>query len=276
MRFRKLRFSLRDILDGIHATYPPEKRAADLKSGTICGAVYRPLSFYTTAVFIRLGFSPNAVTCLRYVAIAAECSFFVIGTYGCMIAGSICHVCHYHLDMVDGNIARYTARPTRFGALLDGMADRLGYTLPPTTIGVGLYNHPDRLISILLPSTLYWLPLTMGLITTFGTVVLHTWNPDRLKEFIALARMGKNRSSVAPIAKSKRSDGKTLRLRIFTGLELLFSNAAHTLEVLIVLLAIYDVISAFLFFRFAYYVSSRIWLAAERFHSIMGHSSHRI
>src|SRR5687768_7980225 len=85
----------------------------------------------SSAVLIRLGVTANQVTYARYCAIAAECLSFASGTYPGVVAGGVCHALHYLLDFVDGNIARYHNRPTRLGALLDGMADRLGYILPP-------------------------------------------------------------------------------------------------------------------------------------------------
>jgi hypothetical protein len=101
------RTGFRQIVCGLRATYPPEKRASDLSMGIVVWAVYRPLSLVVSAVLIQIGVSANQVTYCRYVAVVGECFAFISGTHAGMIAGGVCHFFHYFLDFVDGNIARY-------------------------------------------------------------------------------------------------------------------------------------------------------------------------
>lgn len=256
--------TLRQIYYRLRQTYRPDKRASDFAMGVAVGAVYRPCSFWVSAGLIGLGVSANQVTYARYAAIAAEVLCFTSGTAWGMLAGSLCHTGHYFLDFVDGNIARYHGRPTRYGALLDGMADRLGYILPPLAIGVGLYRRPDTLL-LALPVVPPWLPLLLGAVTTFGTVLLLHWVPGRWWEFLGLLRGERTSSScvvspgVCPAAPRAGPPSAVARR-----LEWVFSNVAHVLETAIVVLAACDAISAFLGFRFAYYASSRVWKAADK------------
>jgi phosphatidylglycerophosphate synthase len=258
------RRTVRQIMRGLWLTYPHEKRAADYRMALVVGAVYRPLSFGIAAVLIKLGVSANQVTYARYCVILAECVSFTSGTHPGMVAGSLCHVCHYLLDFVDGNIARYHGRPTRFGALLDGMADRLGYILPPLMIGIGLYRRPDGLLLALPGPVPQWLPLTLGVIASLGTVLLLSWNPRRWWEFLGLLRGGYGTSPPEIRAEGHLAGHPPPSPTVLRPFEVVFSNAAHVLETAVVVLAMYDLVAAFLGFRFVYYAASRVWTVADR------------
>lgn len=260
------RTGLRQIVRGLRATYLPEKRASDLAMGVVVWAVYRPLSFVVSAVLIQVGVSANQVTYCRYVAVVGECIAFIWGTHAGMIAGGVCHFSHYFLDFVDGNIARYHHCPTRYGALLDGMVDRLGYILPPLAIGIGLFRRPDQFLLSLPLAIPSWLPLLLGATASLGTVLLLTWDVRRWWEFLGLAHATGAAPYVSVIqvatttGRHAKSRPRGIGVRI---LEATFSNVAHVLETAIVVLAVYDIIGLFLGFRFMYYLASRGWLAAE-------------
>jgi len=70
----------------------------------------------------RIGVSANAVTlvgCLLTVAVA------VLLSRGHLRLGGICLVVAATLDSLDGTLARQTGKPTRFGAFLDSVLDRV-------------------------------------------------------------------------------------------------------------------------------------------------------
>lgn len=88
--------------------------------------IYRPLSFPITAVFIRLGITANAVTAIGAVALIASMGLLASGA---LIEGALLYLLAYILDFVDGNIARYTKKPSYFGIMIDGLVDALTFLL---------------------------------------------------------------------------------------------------------------------------------------------------
>lgn len=70
----------------------------------------------------RLGFSPNAITLMGLVGAGA--SAYLLST-GLLWAGGIVMLVAGVLDLFDGALARMTGRASRFGALLDSVADRV-------------------------------------------------------------------------------------------------------------------------------------------------------
>lgn len=88
--------------------------------------IYRPLSFPITAVFIRLGITANIVTTIGAVALIAS---MVLLASGALIEGALLYLAAYILDFVDGNIARYTRKPSYFGIMIDGLVDTLTFLL---------------------------------------------------------------------------------------------------------------------------------------------------
>ena len=71
----------------------------------------------------RLGLTPNIVTALGFlVALGAA---VLVGT-GYLWIGGLVFLAGALLDLMDGALARYTQKESRFGALLDSVFDRLG------------------------------------------------------------------------------------------------------------------------------------------------------
>ncbi len=87
---------------------------------------YRPISFYPSAVLIRVGVSANAVT-----AWGASCllTSFVVLASGLLQTGAWLYLLAYVIDFLDGNIARYAGRPSYFGKMIDGLVDSLTFLL---------------------------------------------------------------------------------------------------------------------------------------------------
>lgn len=80
--------------------------------------IVQPLASFLS----RLGFSANAVTilgCLMNVAVAA-----VLAT-GRLRLGGVLLIAAAGIDGLDGSLARLNGRPTRFGAFLDSVLDRV-------------------------------------------------------------------------------------------------------------------------------------------------------
>ena len=108
--------------------------------------VLRYLETPGARVLRAAGFTPNGVTFLGFsVSIAAAA---VVGT-GHLLVGGIVFLAGSVLDLMDGALARLTGRDTRFGALLDSMADRLGEAA--LFLGMAIYGFradlsDDRLL----------------------------------------------------------------------------------------------------------------------------------
>ncbi len=89
-------------------------------------AARRALSTYleepAARTLARIGVSPNAITLLGLLVAAA--SGVLVG-FGYLLAGGAVLLASGALDLLDGALARRKGRVTRFGALLDSVADRV-------------------------------------------------------------------------------------------------------------------------------------------------------
>ncbi|MFP4458986.1 MAG: CDP-alcohol phosphatidyltransferase family protein [Candidatus Zixiibacteriota bacterium] len=85
-------------------------------------------------VFIRLGFSPSAITIIGFfMAVFAGIAFWT----GHLLTGGILLLVGGVFDNLDGAIARNSGNVTRFGALLDSTLDRYSEFV----LFLGLYNY---------------------------------------------------------------------------------------------------------------------------------------
>ncbi len=75
-----------------------------------------------SAVFEKLGFSPNGVTLLG-LAVTCVSAIFIGG--GALLIGGLVMLSGAALDLIDGGLARRKGIATKFGALLDSVSDRI-------------------------------------------------------------------------------------------------------------------------------------------------------
>ena len=139
------------------ASYTPEKAWAELEGELPAYLVYRPLSFYVTPLFLRLGVPILAVTLSSGVLAVAMLIIAVRGGpnayLGVAAIGFVFHV----LDCVDGNMARTIGRPSRFGGLVDGFIDMSFWTLLFVSLGLLVRHEGGGLLGP------FALPLAMAL-----------------------------------------------------------------------------------------------------------------
>lgn len=103
------------------------------------------------AFLARFGISANALTvlgCLLNIALG-----FVIATGRLRLAG-FCLIIAAGIDGIDGALARQIGRPTKFGAFLDSVLDRLSESAVLLGLAWWYMSQPGRLEEILAYVTL--------------------------------------------------------------------------------------------------------------------------
>jgi hypothetical protein len=83
-----------------------------------------PYSQYIARWAAHHGWTPDAVTLLSLGVGAAAAGAFATGERAGLVAGAVLLQAAFTLDCVDGQLARYTRRFSRFGAWLDAIGDR--------------------------------------------------------------------------------------------------------------------------------------------------------
>lgn len=128
--------------ESIRESHPRWKDRFDLVGGLWNYVVARPLSFFVTPLFIRLGLGATAVTAVGWVVLL--CGLLLIaaggaGRFNSVVGATLLGIWSV-LDCVDGNIARYQGQCSRFGALLDSLATLVLQALLPWCLGLALYS----------------------------------------------------------------------------------------------------------------------------------------
>ncbi len=135
-RQKSQRYTVADV----KRSYTPEKAWAELEGELPAYLIYRPLSFYVTPLFLRLGIPILAVT-LSSGVLALLMVFLAWrgGPYAYLAVAALGLVFHV-MDCVDGNMARTTGRSSKFGGLVDGMIDMSYWSLLFLSLGL-LVEH---------------------------------------------------------------------------------------------------------------------------------------
>lgn len=147
----------------IRASLSPEKRQSD---GPWTRLVLRPLSYPGAWLFLRLGFSPNAVTYLSAALCVA--GFVCLAAGGAMAAwiGFAFFFVFGILDCVDGNMARVLGTASPWGEWVDALG---GYTAYAAIL-LGLGVAADASVGAVLPGTGLVLPWPAGGWTLVGGI----------------------------------------------------------------------------------------------------------
>lgn len=133
-------------LDDIRSTYFEEKRKSDRDDPWLYFVV-RPISYYPTWLFLKLGVSANKVTFIGLLIGLVGCVFLAVGSYWAAIIGAILVNIRFLFDVIDGNVARYTDSCTKYGTYIDGMTTYIMAPLMFIAIGIGLFNNPDHYLN---------------------------------------------------------------------------------------------------------------------------------
>jgi phosphatidylglycerophosphate synthase len=125
----------------IRQSYTQEKARSDLIAQAWLYYCLRPISFYITPLFIRLGFSANAFTIFGLIPLLIGMYYIFNGYVNSAnyIVGAVLINIWYLFDTVDGNIARFNREESFKGKLLDWMVGMVFHTLLPVCLGMSLY-----------------------------------------------------------------------------------------------------------------------------------------
>ena len=103
----------------------------------------RKLSGVLTRLFLRTGWSPNAITVLSMCVGLLGAVFFIPGTWELALVGALLFQLSVIIDCCDGEVARLTFSESRFGQELDIWADNVVHIAIFAGIACGAYlNGP--------------------------------------------------------------------------------------------------------------------------------------
>lgn len=125
-------YTMKDIL----ASLTPEKKKSD---GTMTAFVYRPLSFPASWLFLKLDFSPNAVTGISALFCLAAFALALFPVSACHWTAIAFFFVFAVLDCTDGNMARTIGKKTVYGGWVDAAGGYLAYTTELFAIGLSCF-----------------------------------------------------------------------------------------------------------------------------------------
>lgn len=140
-------FGTSNTLGTLKASYSDSLRDHDRQYSLIAYPM-RFVSFWLTLPFVRLGFSANHVTLTRMLTMLIAVGCLASGDTWAVRAASLLVPLQWLLDCVDGNIARLRQQSSVRGYFLDVVADATSHALLPIGIALGLYSHPDRVLTL--------------------------------------------------------------------------------------------------------------------------------
>lgn len=100
----------------------------------------RRFSGYLTRLFLRIGWSPNAITLLSMFLGLGAAVLFAFGSYATGILGALLFQLAVIIDCCDGEVARLTFSETKFGQELDIWADNVVHVAIFAGIAWGAYR----------------------------------------------------------------------------------------------------------------------------------------
>lgn len=148
-----------------------EKRKKEDKETFWVYYVTRPISFWITPLFLKMGFSANQVT---YLMIAINFLFLfmmAINNYWVVLAAALLMQFRVVLDSVDGNIARYKKTFSTLGKFLEEMDGCILSAIFFSAIGLSASHFPG-----FLPFGIEISPfafIILGILTSFFIVFRH-------------------------------------------------------------------------------------------------------
>jgi phosphatidylglycerophosphate synthase len=120
----------------VRRSYPPGKRWEELSGELPALLIFRPLSFWVTPLFLRAGWSANAVSALGgALALAMFAAAWRGGSHAYWAVFALGFAVQL-LDCVDGNVARVRGEASARGQLLDLLVGQLYGSLLLASLGL--------------------------------------------------------------------------------------------------------------------------------------------
>ncbi len=135
-------------INDIRSKFPQEKKRLD-KDIPWLYFVVRPISFYPTWLFLKLGISANQTTYIGLITGVIGCIFLAFGSYWTAIVGAVLINIRYLFECVDGNVARCTNSCSKYGQYIDEMTTYIMALLTFIAVSIGVFNHPDTYLNSL-------------------------------------------------------------------------------------------------------------------------------
>jgi phosphatidylglycerophosphate synthase len=115
----------------------------DFYSTSFMVKLIRPVSFYFTILFLRIGVTANQTTFLSWIAVVAGCGSYAFVPSELRWVPLALVLTWALLDYIDGNIARVTATQSLYGHFIDVVGAYWFLAFLPFFMGVGLYYQPE-------------------------------------------------------------------------------------------------------------------------------------
>lgn len=141
------------------------KALPDVRSNLWEYFVLRPISYRLAPLFIRLGFSANAVTALGLLLLICGLAFVSLGAAhrGNLVIGATLINLWVFSDYTDGHVARWRGQSSQFGVLFDHIVGQVYAAFQPICLGLGLYlSSPEQWTFALLGDIPRWVWLVVG------------------------------------------------------------------------------------------------------------------
>ena len=103
-------------------------------------SILRPISYYPTKIFIKLGFTPNGITYLNYILVFYAIYLFLTINESLIYFAVVLLFFWQLLDIIDGNIARYQKKTSKKGAFIDHMLGIILLSILYPTLGLRCFN----------------------------------------------------------------------------------------------------------------------------------------
>jgi phosphatidylglycerophosphate synthase len=135
-------------------------------SGEFSKLVNSHLSKPLTFLFVRLGFSPNAISILELILFVISSAFLLIPQYWAMLVFAV--VWQFSagvLDRCDGEVARIRNYESESGARFDVLIDDLRFALPFVFLTIACYRESHR--------DLGYLVVALATAVWYGTAVVY-------------------------------------------------------------------------------------------------------
>jgi phosphatidylglycerophosphate synthase len=133
--------------------------------------VLRRLSWRLTGLAERTGLTPNQVTLISFAIGLIAAGFLAVGGRGWSVAGAVLLQVCLVVDCVDGELARYRRRFSRFGAWLDATTDRVKEFAAVAALALAAARSGD--------GNLWWLVAAAIGVQTFRNLLDLGWSLQR-------------------------------------------------------------------------------------------------